>query len=62
MNIDKPQGFLTPSFFNTFDDILNSVDFVDKVIFGRLNYNKNVTEYNGYQRFYNELSNKICLC
>ena len=38
-----------------FDEVLESVSFVDKIIFGRLNYNKKVREYTGYQEFYNKL-------
>lgn len=38
-----------------FSEILNAVAFADKIIFGRLNYNKMVTAYSGYQEYYNEL-------
>lgn len=38
-----------------FIKILNAVSFVDKIIFGRLHYNKMVTSYKGYQEYYNEL-------
>lgn len=41
-----------------FSEILESVSFVDKIIFGRLNYNKRVTEYKGYQEYYNRLTYK----
>lgn len=34
-------------------EILDSINFVDKVIFGRLHYNKKVSEYKGYKGFYN---------
>lgn len=34
--------------------ILNKINFVDKIIFGRLHYNKLVSEYKDYQKFYNE--------
>lgn len=34
-------------------EILKSVKFVDKIIFGRLHYNKKVTEYSDYQEYYN---------
>ncbi len=34
--------------------ILNKVSFVDKIIFGRLNYNKLVSKYKNYKEFYNE--------
>lgn len=35
-------------------DILNSISFVDKIIFGRLNYNKTVKKYKYYKDFYNK--------
>lgn len=42
-----------------FVEILRAVAFVDKVIFGRLNYNKKVTEYKGYKEYFNELANRV---
>lgn len=33
--------------------ILNEVSFVDRIIFGRLHYNKMVTQYKDYKEFYN---------
>lgn len=42
-----------------FDDILKQIGFVDKIIFGRLNYNKKVTEFKNYQSFYNNLVEKV---
>lgn len=42
-----------------FDEILDSVGFVDKIIFGRLNYNSKVREYKEYQEYYNDLSHRI---
>ena len=36
--------------------ILDSINFVDKIIFGRLHYNKKVSEYKDYKKFYNECS------
>lgn len=42
-----------------FKEILEAISFVDKIIFGRLNYNKKVTAYSGYQKFYNDLCNEI---
>ena len=35
-------------------EILESVAFADRIIFGRLHYNKRVTEYPGYKSFYNQ--------
>lgn len=42
-----------------FDKILNAVGFVDKIIFGRMNYNKQVTAYKGHQEFFNEHAKHI---
>ncbi len=33
--------------------LLDSIFFVDKIIFGRLHYNKKVSEYKNYKEFYN---------
>ena len=45
------------------NDILNSVDFVDKIIFGKLNYNKLVTKYKDHSKYYSNLSlNVIDFC
>jgi DNA repair photolyase len=38
-----------------FTEILNAISFTNKIIFGRLNYNKLVTAYPGYQEYYNKL-------
>lgn len=42
-----------------FDEILNSIDFVDKIIFGRMNYNAKVSKYKNYKTYYNNLSQKV---
>lgn len=39
--------------------ILDSVSFVDKVIFGRLNYNSLVSQYKDYKKYYNDLANSV---
>lgn len=39
--------------------ILNEVAFVDKIVFGRLNYNKKVREYLWYKEFYNYCSDVV---
>lgn len=36
------------------NQILNEVKFVDKIIFGRTNYNKQITAYKMHKQFYNE--------
>lgn len=41
-----------------FYEILESIRFVDKIIFGRLNYNKKVSEYKGYKDYFNDLAKK----
>ncbi len=41
------------------NDILESISFVDKIIFGRLHYNKLVSAYKGYQVYYNSLSKQV---
>ena len=40
-------------------DILEAVSFVDKIIFGRLHYNKIVSEYEGYKTFYNNCAIQV---
>ncbi|MEG6572119.1 radical SAM protein [[Clostridium] cellulosi] len=40
-------------------DILNAVNFADKIIFGRLNYNSKVTQYPDYKNFYNNASFQV---
>lgn len=42
-----------------FEKIFDKISFVDKIIFGRLNYNKLVVKYKGYQEFYNRLSERV---
>lgn len=39
-----------------FNKILEAVSFCDKIIFGRLNYNKRVSEYKDHKKFFNELA------
>lgn len=42
-----------------FKKILESVAFVDKIIFGRLNYNAQVSQYLDQKGFYNHLSRQV---
>ncbi len=42
-----------------FDDILNSVGFVDKIIFGRMHYNKDVTAYKDHKVFFSSLADRV---
>ncbi|MCA6084950.1 radical SAM protein [Candidatus Endomicrobiellum agilis] len=42
-----------------FNEILKSLEFVDKIIFGRLNYNFKVSAYKGHKEFFNETAEKV---
>jgi DNA repair photolyase len=54
------EPYPTPNIIDQdFDEILDKISFVDKIIFGRLNYNSRVTRYPGFQFFYNKLSEKV---
>ena len=54
------EPYPTPNIVNQdLDDILDSISFVDKIIFGRLNYNKSVIKYKNYISYYNLLSEKV---
>ncbi|WP_372998484.1 radical SAM protein [Lutispora sp.] len=54
------EPYPTPNIVDqNFSEILNAIDFVDKIIYGRLNYNSQVTKYPGYKEFFNELSNEV---
>lgn len=51
------EPYPTPNIIDQdFDKILDSIKFVDKIIFGRLNYNKLVSKYKEYKEFYNDLA------
>lgn len=41
-----------------YNKILETIGFVDKIIFGRLNYNKDVTAYKQHKEFFNSLANQ----
>jgi DNA repair photolyase len=54
------EPYPTPNMVSqNFRDILKAVSFVDKIIFGRLNYNTMVTRFPEYKSFYNELSRQV---
>lgn len=40
-------------------EILDKINFVDKIIFGRTHYNKIISEFCNYKKFYNEEANKV---
>ncbi len=39
--------------------LLNRIDFVDRIIFGRTNYSTEVTAYRNHKTFYNESAQKV---
>lgn len=41
------------------NDILETISFVDKIIFGRLHYNKQISAYKDHKQYYNELAQKV---
>ena len=54
------EPYPTPNFIEqNILDILDAVSFVDKIIFGRLNYNAKVSQYKQYKEFFNEMSNIV---
>lgn len=54
------EPYPTPNIFEQdLVEILNNIDFVDKIIFGRLNYNKEVSNYKEYKSFYNDMALKV---
>lgn len=54
------EPYPTPNFIEqNLGDILNAISFVDKIIFGRLNYNSKVSQYKNYKQFFNEMANQV---
>lgn len=54
------EPYPTPNFIEqNFQEILKSVKFVDKIIFGRLHYNKRVSQYKEYKKYYNDLAKQV---
>jgi DNA repair photolyase len=54
------EPFPTPNILSqNLDELLNRVAFVDKIVFGRLNYNKNTSLYTNHRQFYNECSIRV---
>ncbi len=54
------EPYPTPNFVEQdLGEILAAVGFCDKIIFGRLNYNKKVSEYKEYKKFFNECAQTV---
>lgn len=54
------EPYPTPNIINqNIDNILSSIRFVDKIIFGKVNYSKEVSSYKENRTFYNEQADKV---
>ena len=54
------EPYPTPNIINqNLDEILETIGFVDKIIFGRMHYNKLITEYKGHKEFFNECADRV---
>jgi len=54
------EPYPTPNIIDqNFLEILNAVSFVDKIIFGRLNYNALVSKYKDAKEYFNKLSETV---
>lgn len=54
------EPYPTPNFIEQdLGEILKAVSFCDKIIFGRLNYNKKVSEYKNYKQFFNSCAQEV---
>lgn len=54
------EPYPTPNLIDqNFDEILEAVSFVDKIIFGRTNYNKAISTYKDNKQFYNKCAEKV---
>lgn len=54
------EPYPTPNFIEQdLSVILNKLSFVDKIIFGRLNYNAKVSQYKDYKNFFNNMANLV---
>ncbi|MHA1280684.1 MAG: radical SAM protein [Candidatus Zixiibacteriota bacterium] len=54
------EPFPTPNIFRqNLDELLNRVAFTKKIVFGRLNYNKNTSLYAEHRQYYNECSIQV---
>ena len=54
------EPYPTPNFIEQdLNEILEAISFCDKIIFGRLNYNKKASGYKQHKRFYNELAKQV---
>ena len=54
------EPFPTPNLVDQkLDNLLDTIAFTDKIIFGRTNYSKEVTAYTGQKEFYNKCAKLV---
>ena len=54
------EPYPTPNFIEQdLNEILEAISFCDKIIFGRLNYNKKVSEYKDHKSYFNDLATQV---
>lgn len=54
------EPYPTPNFIKqNLKEILEGVNFTDKIIFGRMHYNKQVSMYKEYKQFYNQCAEEV---
>lgn len=54
------EPYPTPNLIEqSLDDLLESISFVDKIIFGRTNYNKEVSSFSDNRDFYNKAAQQV---
>ena len=54
------EPYPTPNFIEQdLNEILDAISFCDKIIFGRLNYNKKVSEYKDHKAYFNKLVGQV---
>ena len=54
------EPYPTPNFIRQdIYDLLETISFVDKIVFGKMNYNKLVSEFNDHKLFYNNSAQSV---
>ena len=54
------EPYPTPNFIEQdLETILDEISFCDKIIFGRLNYNKKVSEFKNYKQYFNSCAQTV---
>lgn len=54
------EPYPTPNIIDqNLDEVLDTIGFVDKIIFGRMHYNKLISEFKGYKDFFNKCSGTV---